>query len=80
MNTALKNKELIKKLQEYDPEARIMFRDSLDLRYVYSINEEEAVELSEDEVDILSDYLDVQDMESNYEDEVLDFFSIVVLS
>ena len=80
MNTALKNKELIKKLQGYDPESFVMFRDSLDLRYVYSISEEEAVELSEDEVDILSDYLDVQDMESNYEDEVLDFFSIVVLS
>jgi hypothetical protein len=80
MNNKLTTKELIKKLQMCDPDAYIMIEDGYNLRYAVRIEQEEAVALSEDEVDLLSNYLDLSHMESTYDLEdygTLDFFSVV---
>lgn len=75
--------DLIRHLQCCDKEARILIKDKNDnLRYVKSLDEDQCVQLSTDEFDVLSNWFDVQQMESNYldgsEDE-LSFFSVAIL-
>ena len=80
MTGKLTTKELIKKLQMCDPDAFVMVEDGYNLRYAVRVEQEEAVALSEDEVDLLSNYLDLSHMEAEYgleANETLDFFSVV---
>ena len=80
MNNKLTTKQLIKMLEMCDPDAYIMIEDGYNLRYAVRIEQEEAVALSEDEVDLLSNYLDLSHMEAEYDleaNETLDFFSVV---
>jgi len=75
----IKTKDFIKQLQRFDQDAYIMLDDGKALRYLYRVEEDNALELSSDEVDVLSNYLDVHSMEEAYDYDQLDFFSIVVL-
>ena len=75
----LTTKQLIKQLSQMDQDAYIMLDDGKELRYLYRVEEDNALELSSDEVDVLSNYLDVHSMEEAYDYDQLDFFSIVVL-
>ena len=75
--------ELIRQLGCVDPNSRVLMRDKSDnLRYVKSLDEDQAIQLSTDEFDVLSNWFDVQQMEANYldgsEDE-LSFFSVAIL-
>ena len=79
----LTTKELIKQLKQLDQDAYVMVDDGVTLRYAYRIEQDEAVALSEDEVDVLSNYIDLAHMEAEYylePHETLDFFSIVSIS
>lgn len=76
--------ELIRQLSCADPNSRVLMRDKNDnLRYVKSLDEDNAIQLSTDEFDVLSNWFDVQQMEAHYLDgsgDELDFFAIAVLS
>ena len=79
----LTTKELIKKLSQFDPDSYIMWDDGNTLHYLSRIESDEAIALSEDEVDCLSNYIDISHMESEYLTDAnseLDFFSIIVMS
>lgn len=83
MKEYLTASELIRQLNCVDPNSRVLMRDKNDnLRYVKSLDEDQGVQLSTDEFDVLSNWFDVQQMEVAYIDgsnETLDFFSVAVL-
>lgn len=76
--------DLIRHLQCCDKEARILIKDKNEnLRYLRKVDEDQSIQLSADEFDVLSNYFDVQKMEADYLDgsgDTLDFFSVVTLS
>jgi hypothetical protein len=84
LNNKITTKQLIKQLSQFDPDAYILFDDGTSLRYVTRIESDEAISLSDDDMDVLSNYIDLLHMESTYledgEDSALDFFSVAVLS
>lgn len=79
----LTTKQIIKQLQQFDPDSYVLYDDGSSLRYITRIESDEAIELSTDELDVLSNYIDLLHMESTYlgdEEGALDFFSVAVLS
>jgi hypothetical protein len=83
LNNKLTTKELIKKLKQFDPDSYPLYDDGTSLHYITRVESDEAIQLSSDEIDVLSNYIDLMHMESTYlcdDEDTLSFFSVAVLS
>lgn len=83
MNNKLTTKELIKRLSQFDPDSYPLWDDGVSLHYITRVETDEAIHLTDDELDVLSNYIDLASMESSYlvdANDTLDFFSVVVFS
>lgn len=74
--------ELMRQLSCVDSNSVVMYDTGCYLSYIYCVDEDQGVKLSTDEVELLSHYECLADMENECLDspyETLDFFSVSVL-
>lgn len=81
MKTPLTVKELNKLLKCCDQDSIAVMMVGDELKYIYSVDEDEAI--GNDDIYLISDYCDVQHMQScllGNEEHFLDFYNVSVLN